>query len=110
MPMGFQAIKGARAAQAGKDREQVAAAMTALDQRLTVIFLLDTLEFLKRGGRIGKAQAFLGGMFHIKPLLQIANARVEPLERARSRRAGMKRLIDLVNEPPPTGAGAQPLG
>lgn len=110
MGMGFQAIVGARAAAAGQTREQVAAAMRALDSRMTLIFLLDTLEYLKRGGRIGKGQAFLGAMFHIKPLLQIAHAQVEPLERARSRKAGMNRLIELVTDPPhkestPVGAG-----
>ncbi len=110
MGMGFQVIEGARAVRAGQTREQIAATMTALDSRLTIIFLLDTLEFLRRGGRIGKAQAFLGTMFHIKPLLQIANARVEPLERARSRKAGLKRLIELIAEPPPTGEGTPPIG
>lgn len=103
MAMGFQAIEGARVARQGATREQIAAAMTALDSRLTILFLLDTLEFLRRGGRIGKAQAFLGTMFHIKPLLQFAEARVEPLERARSRKAGLKRLLELVAEPPSTG-------
>jgi DegV family protein with EDD domain len=110
MGMGFQAIAGARAACAGKTREQVAETMTALDSRLTLIFLLDTLEYLRRGGRIGNAQAFLGTMFRIKPLLQIADARVEPLERARSRKAGLNRLIELVGDPPrrdsePIGSG-----
>jgi fatty acid kinase fatty acid binding subunit len=100
MAMGFQAIAGARAACSGQTREQVAAAMTALDSRLTLIFLLDTLEYLRRGGRIGKGQAFLGMMLHIKPLLQIANAQVEPLERARSRKAGLNRLVELVSDPP----------
>lgn len=115
MAQGFQAIVGARAACDGKTRDQVAAAMTALDSRMTLVFLLDTLEFLRRGGRIGKGQAFLGAMFHIKPLLQIANGQVEPLERARSRKAGMNRLIDLVGDPPhqgtpPEGSGALHVG
>lgn len=100
MAMGFQAIAGARAANVGRTREQVAAAMTALDPRMSLVFLLDTLEYLKRGGRIGKGQAFLGMMLHIKPLLQIANAQVEPLERVRSRKAGLNRLIELVTDPP----------
>jgi DegV family protein with EDD domain len=108
MGMGFQAIAGARAACEGKTREQVAATMTALDSRLTLVFLLDTLEYLRRGGRIGKAQAFLGAMFHIKPLLQIADGRVEPLERARSRKAGLNRLIELVSDPP--RRGSEPVG
>ncbi len=66
-----------------------------------MIFLLDTLEYLRRGGRIGNGQAFLGTMFSIKPLLQISEGRVEPLERVRSRKAGMNRLVELVETPPP---------
>lgn len=115
MAMGFQAIVGARAACDVGTREQVAAAMTALDARMTLVFLLDTLEFLRRGGRIGKAQAFLGSVIHVKPILQIADGQVEPLERARSRKAGLNRLIELVSDPPhhgapPIGSGALHVG
>lgn len=102
MAMGFQALVGARAAQAGGSREDVAKAITGLDDRLTLVFLLDTLEYLKRGGRIGKSQAWLGTMFSVKPILEIAHARVEPLERVRSRKAGIARLLDLVQTPPTT--------
>src|SRR5262245_60847194 len=62
MAMGLQGLVGARAAQAGGSRTQVTQAITGLDSRLTFVFLLDTLEYLKRGGRIGKAQAWLGTM------------------------------------------------
>lgn len=102
MAQGFQCIEGSRAAQAGGSREEVVKAMTALDQKLTLIFLLDTLEYLKRGGRIGKAQAWLGTMFNVKPILEIAHARVEPLERVRSRKAGLARLLELLQTPPTT--------
>lgn len=102
MAQGFQCIEGARVALAGGTREEVVKAMTALDERLTLVFLLDTLEYLKRGGRIGKAQAWLGTMFNVKPLLEIAHARIEPLERVRSRKAGLARLLELVQNPPPT--------
>ncbi len=101
MAEGFQAIVGARAACAGQTREQVAAAMKAVESRMTLVFLLDTLEYLRRGGRIGNAQAFLGTMFSVKPLLQITEGRVEPLERVRSRKAGFNRLVELVGAPPP---------
>jgi DegV family protein with EDD domain len=110
MAMGFQALEGARAAVKGASVDQIVQAMTALDPRLSALFLLDTLEYLRRGGRIGNAQAFLGAMFHIKPLLQIRNAGIEPLERARSRKAGLKRLVELVNEPPTNGEGILPIG
>lgn len=102
MAMGFQALAGARVAQAGGTRQQVAEAMVAMDERLSLVFLLDTLEYLKRGGRIGKAQAWIGTMLNVKPILEIAHARVEPLERMRSRKAGLARLLELVAKPPQT--------
>lgn len=102
MAMGFQALVGAHAAENGASRDQVTKAITALDEKLSLVFLLDTLEFLKRGGRIGKAQAWLGTMFNVKPILEIAHARVEPLERVRSRKAGLARLLELIQTPPAT--------
>ncbi|MCC7163232.1 MAG: DegV family protein [Anaerolineae bacterium] len=102
MAMGFQALVGARVALAGGSREAVAKAITGLDSRLSLVFLLDTLEYLKRGGRIGKSRAWLGTMFSVKPILEIAHASVEPLERVRSRKAGLARLLELVQTPPPT--------
>lgn len=102
MAQGFQCVEGARVGMAGGSREDVVKAMTALDERLSLVFLLDTLEYLKRGGRIGKAQAWLGTMFNVKPMLEIAHARVEPLERVRSRKAGVARMLELVQTPPTT--------
>ncbi len=102
MAQGFQALRGADAAAAGGSREQVIDAMTALDDKLVMIFLVDTLEFLKRGGRIGKAQAWFGTLLNVKPILEIAHARVEPLERVRSQKAGIARMLDLVQNPPVT--------
>lgn len=100
MAQGFQCLVGVRVAEAGGTREEVAQAMTALDSRLSLVFLLDTLEYLKRGGRIGKAQAWLGTMFNVKPILEIAHSRIEPLERVRSRKAGIARLLEFVQNPP----------
>lgn len=110
MSQGFQCIVGARLAETGASRAQVAKAMTDLDSRLSFVFLLDTLEYLKRGGRIGPAQAWLGTMFNVKPILEIAHARVEPLERVRSRKAGIDRLLKLVENPPQTNGPRQGTG
>lgn len=107
MAQGFQCLVGARLAQAGASREEVAKAMVGMDNKVTLVFLLDTLEYLKRGGRIGKAQAWLGTMFNVKPILEIAHARVEPLERVRSRKAGLARLLELVQNPPQTNGARQ---
>lgn len=110
LAQGFQALAGAKVANAGGSRQDVVQAMLALDDRIALVFLLDTLEYLKRGGRIGKAQAWLGGLFRVKPLLEIAHARIEPLERLRSRKAGLQRLIDLIGHPPATAGPRQGTG
>lgn len=110
MAQGFQCLMGSRVAEQGGSSQEVAKAMTGLDQKITLVFLLDTLEYLKRGGRIGKAQAWLGTMFNVKPILEIAHARVEPLERVRSRKAGLARLLELVQNPPQTNGARQGTG
>jgi fatty acid kinase fatty acid binding subunit len=85
----------AEAAQAARDR---AAAATSL-------FYVDTLEYLRRGGRIGAAAAILGGALSVKPLLTIANGKVENLERVRTGARALTRLEDLAVE----AAGSQPV-
>lgn len=59
-------------------------------------FMVDTLEYLQKGGRIGKAQAFLGGMLKVKPILTVRDGEVHPLERPRSLERAKNRLVELV--------------
>ena len=94
-----------QAAEAGKSREEVAAIVNALIPKLNLIFLLDTLEYLRRGGRIGGARAMLGTLLNVKPLLQLENGQVEPLEQPRSRAKAIKRLLEILEE----RAGGKPL-
>ena len=84
MGLGLIAIAAARAAAAGKEVDEVVSLVEALIPRVNVIFTVDTLEYLHKGGRIGGATAFLGTMLNIKPVLYIKDGRIEPLERARS--------------------------
>ncbi len=98
LALGMLCIAAAQAAEAGKSRDEVAALVNALIPKLNIIFLLDTLEYLKRGGRIGGARAMLGTLLHVKPLLQLENGQVEPLEQPRSRAKGLKRLVEIMEE------------
>ena len=66
--------------------------------KMQILLLVDTLEYLARGGRIGGAQAFLGGLLNIKPILYVREGRIEPLERVRTRRKAMERLAELGAE------------
>lgn len=105
MALGFLCIAAAQAANAGKSREQIVAVVNALIPKLNLIFVLDTLEYLKRGGRIGGARAMLGTLLNVKPILEIKDGQVEPLEQPRSRAKALARLIEILEE----RAGSRPL-
>ena len=92
MGIGLVVLEAARAAQAGGDLDSVAKLAEDLVPRSGLIFLLDTLEYLRRGGRIGPASAFLGTLLRFRPLLQIDEGVVKPLARPRSRRKGIERI------------------
>ncbi len=92
MGIGLVVLDAARAAQAGGDLDAVAKLAEDLIPRSGVIFLLDTLEYLRRGGRIGPASAFLGTLLRFRPLLHIDEGIVKPLARPRSRRKGIERI------------------
>jgi DegV family protein with EDD domain len=83
-------------AQKGASLEQIKAHAESLIARVRVIAVLDTLEYLKRGGRIGGAQAMLGTLLNVKPLLEVRDSRVVPLERVRTRSKALERIGQLV--------------
>jgi DegV family protein with EDD domain len=69
-----------------------------LSQKLNIIFVVDTLEYMQRGGRIGGAQALVGTLLKIKPILQLENGRIEPLDKVRTKPAALRRLIEVMDE------------
>jgi DegV family protein with EDD domain len=66
--------------------------------RQQVYFVVDTLEYLHKGGRIGGAQALLGGILQVKPILTLKDGRVEPFEKQRTQRRALERIRELVLE------------
>lgn len=98
MALGYQVLAAARAAQEGASLRECAEIAEQASQRTGLILSVDTLEFLHRGGRIGGAQRFLGTALNIKPLLEICDGRLEPLERVRTRKKVLGRMIELVEE------------
>ena len=99
--LGLVAIAAKKAADEGHDTNQVAEIARETSTRTRFFALLDTLEYLEKGGRIGKAQAFVGSLLRVKPILTAKDGAVHPLERARSRPKGIDRLLELVNENAP---------
>jgi len=106
MGIGVHVLEAARAAQAGKSREEILALLERRRGNMQVIFAVDTLEFLYKNGRIGKAQVWLGTAMNIKPILKLEDGEVVPHERLRGQNRVIPRLVELVREAVPAGATA----
>jgi len=96
--LGMAAIAAARAAAQGQDAQQIIQLVERIKQSMNVMFTVETLEYLQKGGRIGGATAFLGSALSIKPILYVRGGRIEPLERVRTRNRAVVRLLELVEE------------
>ncbi|HQD68420.1 MAG TPA: DegV family protein, partial [Ornithinibacter sp.] len=96
MAMGFAVLAGARLAAGGASAGEVADAVRATCAGASVMFYVDTLEYLRRGGRIGKAGAMLGSALAIKPILGLRDGQIVPLERVRTSSRAIARLEELA--------------
>ena len=96
MAEGFVVMKAARAAQAGASLDEVMEVTRKTIPRVDFLSTFDTLEYLKRGGRIGKAQAFLGSILKVNPLITLRDGVVEPVGRTRSRAKAIDRLCEFA--------------
>jgi DegV family protein with EDD domain len=98
MGIGMVAIDAATVAAGGADLEQVADAARDAISRCQCFALLDTLEYLHKGGRIGKAQALLGTLLRVKPLIIVTDGEVHQLAKERTRRKAIDRLVRTARE------------
>jgi DegV family protein with EDD domain len=96
MGMGFGVITAARLAAAGASPREVAEAALRRSLNASIFMYVDTLEYLRRGGRIGAAQAWLGSALTIKPLLNLVDGRLEPLDRVRTTERAIARLVEVA--------------
>jgi DegV family protein with EDD domain len=96
MGTGLTVLAAARAARDGASLDEVAALAEDLVSRTHVLFLLDTLEYLKRGGRIGSASAFIGTLLKFHPLLGLIDGEVTPIARPRSKQKGVTALLSRL--------------
>jgi DegV family protein with EDD domain len=103
MAMGYAVLAGAALAARGVTAEEVADVVRARCSNATVVFYVDTLEHLRRGGRIGKANALVGSALAIKPILGLQDGAIVPLERVRTSSRAIARLEELAVE----AAGSQ---
>jgi DegV family protein with EDD domain len=98
MALGWPVLTAARAAEAGENLIACQKLAEKARDQTGVMFVVDTLEYLRRGGRIGGAQAMLGNILHVKPLLELQDGRIESVEKIRTKKQALTRMLDLVEE------------
>src|SRR5271165_598384 len=94
---GLLALAACAAASAGADKDAVVARVRQAREALRIWFCLDTLEYLRRGGRIGRAQAWLGGTLKIKPILSL-EYEIVPVERVRTAGRAFERMVEYARQ------------
>jgi DegV family protein with EDD domain len=105
MGAGFAVLAAARSAAAGADAAAVARTARETAAATRTLFVVDTLEYLRRGGRIGSAAAVLGSALAVKPVLHVQDGRVVPLEKVRTTARALNRLVQRAVE----AAGQEPV-
>jgi DegV family protein with EDD domain len=94
--LGLLVVAAARLAAEGRDYKEIAAHVRALVPRMRVLFVVDTLEYLHKGGRIGGAQRLVGSMLSIKPVLHLEDGKIEPLASIRTKNKAVQHMLDVV--------------
>jgi DegV family protein with EDD domain len=98
MALGFQVLSAARAIEQGASMDEAVALAEKSTQHTGVIFAVETLEFLHRGGRIGGGKRLLGTALNIKPILELADGKIEAVESVRTRSKSLTRLVELTEK------------
>jgi DegV family protein with EDD domain len=96
MALGWLVILAARAARQGHTLDQLMSVVQDAMPRVHLIAMLDTLEYARRGGRLGKASALLGTLLNVKPLLSVVHGEVVPVENVRSQKRALERLVEIA--------------
>ncbi|MEK7278800.1 MAG: DegV family protein [Chloroflexota bacterium] len=96
MATGFMALAAARSAAEGKSLAELKKMAEENISKVGVVFVVDTLDYLHRGGRIGGAQKFIGNALNVKPVLELRDGRVEPLERVRTKKKAVEFMLNTI--------------
>ncbi|WP_160722705.1 DegV family protein [Bacillus sp. USDA818B3_A] len=98
MVQGFYALEAAEMAGRGEPAEVIMSRLSDLQKSARAYFMVDDLSNLQRGGRLSSAQAFIGSLLQVKPLLHFENKVIVPFEKIRTRKKALKRIVDLLGE------------
>lgn len=107
MPQGFYAIEAAKMGLDGEEPEVIMSRLAELKKSARAYFMVDDLSHLQRGGRLSSAQAIIGSLLQVKPLLHFQDKVIVPFEKIRTRKKAMKRIADLLGEDAACGAAYQ---
>lgn len=105
--IGLAVIKAAQLAKQGKSKAEILETVRFYNRHMEHIFTVDQLEYLQRGGRVSRTAAIIGGLLSIKPVLDVEDGKLVPIEKVRGRRKVLERMLDLMEE---RGAGLQNQG
>lgn len=98
MVQGFYALKAAELAGQGKSADEIIAHLNEMKETMRAYFIVDDLSHLQRGGRLSNAQAFIGSLLQVKPLLHFVDKKIEPYEKVRTKKRALNRVSDLLGE------------
>jgi DegV family protein with EDD domain len=98
MGTGWPLLEAAKAAKDGKSLAECVKVVEAAREQTGVMLMVDTLEFLHRGGRIGGASRFLGTALNLKPILEVVHGKLEAVERVRTKAKALDRMVELLAE------------
>lgn len=94
--LGLIAMAAARLARQGAEIREIASLVRRLSPNVHILFVVDTLEYLQKGGRIGRANALLGALLNIRPILKLEDGEIHPVEKVRTRSKAIDRLVEFV--------------
>lgn len=95
---GLVVEEGVRLRNLGTSFEDVASRISAFAPQIEHLFTVEDLDYLAKGGRVSKASAFLGGLLSIKPILNVEDGKLVPIEKSRGRKKALNRMLDLMQE------------
>lgn len=98
MVQGFYALEAAKLALEGKDAKEIMDRLHEMKQTMRAYFMVDDLSHLQRGGRLSSAQAFVGSLLQVKPILHFEDKKIVPFEKIRTRKKAVNRLVELLKE------------
>ncbi|WP_050616838.1 DegV family protein [Bacillus testis] len=100
---GFYVIEAAKMAQNGATPEQIIERLEEIKKSVRAYFMVDDLNHLQRGGRLGSAQAIIGSLLKVKPILHFQDKMIVPFEKIRTSKKALKRIVDLLEEDAKSG-------